>query len=102
MMSSLVSGNFASQLEAQNGTILAWVTDNFGGSMTAGQTYNYFTGYFPSGFAGYYNNGTPPMSYPYYGMIGFIDLTTGVLRAFSGDAIPSNSQLLSWATEANQ
>lgn len=101
MMQSLVNGGLEEGLNARNSTVLMWVTQNYGGSSSAAQVYNYFTNYFSDGYAGYYAQGVPYMNYPYYGMVGFVDLTTGVIRAFSGTNIPSVSQLLAWADEAN-
>ena len=84
--------------------MLLWVTQNYGGSSSVGQVYSYFTGYFSDGYAGYYASGTPMshFNYPYYGMIGIINLKTGKMDVFSGSPLPSVSQLLSFADAANQ
>ena len=84
-----------------------WVSSNYGANgNTAGFVYNYFSGasgYFSEGYAGYYIEGRPfdHFSYTYAGEVGIINLRTGELVHQNGNPVPSVSQLLSWADEAN-
>ncbi|MDJ0762537.1 MAG: hypothetical protein QNJ97_06055 [Myxococcota bacterium] len=104
MMQSLVSGGLEEGLNERNSTMLMWVTQNFGGTSSIEQTFDYFTGYFSNDYAGYYAKGQAGdhFNYTYYGMVGIINLRTGVLKAFSGAPPTSVSQLLNYADEANQ
>ena len=77
-----------------------WLTNGSSGAAGLTQVYSYFTGYFP-GYAGYFASEYAPFDYKYYGTIGFVNLKTGRLEALSGDPVPSVSQLLNYADQAN-
>jgi len=106
-LTSLVS-EAQSQIQAQNGSIFFWLTTGIVSAWAnASQCYSTVTSGSDANDKNYYASGPAPTAFvseiEFAGTKAFINLKTGVLMGMqsSGNYL-TNTQLVTWATEANQ